>query len=302
VGYLVAIALQLLILFSGIGFEGYLPPLAKLIPGDKLSLMVTLAEYQPFFGISLPRTVLYMPDPPVTGIGALLFFFICLGESRPQLKRWALIGCSVALLISFSRLAWLCFPVALMLLYSFHLTWLRQSFLWGISVISLLSGLSGMSLIDLGGRSLSFFNSARAESSADREFVIQKTLDAWLERPWLGWGLIRDSVRWHIYDVVLGSFSTYSSVLYLHGVFGFAVFITALLLTIAQFLTPALHNHIPSQRAFACFIVLCILCQGIPFSWLVVYIWVFFLWLGAVIQDYSPKPTLNLNLPRLQLD
>ena len=88
-GYLVTIAVELAMLFLKIGKSGFMPPLARLIPGDKLSLKVTFAEFQPFFGIPFPRTVLYTPDPPIVGVCTILCFFICLGETDRRLRNFA---------------------------------------------------------------------------------------------------------------------------------------------------------------------------------------------------------------------
>ena len=63
--YSILLAIQLLILFSIRTQEHFLPPLARLIPGEKTSLMVKFAEIQPFFGIPLPRTDLYTANPPI---------------------------------------------------------------------------------------------------------------------------------------------------------------------------------------------------------------------------------------------
>ncbi|NEP31634.1 MAG: O-antigen ligase domain-containing protein, partial [Moorea sp. SIO3B2] len=86
-GYLVTIAIEMLMLVVGLGKEPFLPPLARLIPGGALSLQVTFADLQPFFGIPLPRTVLYTPDPPIVGVCSILSFFICLGEENRRLRQ-----------------------------------------------------------------------------------------------------------------------------------------------------------------------------------------------------------------------
>lgn len=284
-GYLVTIAIEMVMLVLKIGGAGFLPPLARVIPGDKLSLLVTFAEYQPFFGISLPRTVLYTPDPPILGVCAVLCFFICLGETDRRLRKFALAACLVALLISFSRLAWICFPLALLITAYFRSTLARQGSLWGVSITSLLCGLLGLTFDQLLKTPLEIFNGARASSTTDRELVVRKTLEAWQESPWLGWGIVQGSVRWYIYDIGLGSFSTYAAVLYLHGIIGFIFFVVALISTLGSFWGPAVRGNQLCKRALASLVALYVLCNATPFTWMAVYFWFFFVWLGAILSE-----------------
>jgi hypothetical protein len=287
-GYLVTIAVEMVLLLLKIGRSGFIPPLARLIPGDKLSLKVTLAEFQPFFGIPFPRTVLYTPDPPIVGVCTVLCFFICLGETDRRLRRFALAGCLIALLLSFSRLAWVAFPLALLIMACFRSPWARQGTLWGASFTSLLCGLLGLTLSQLVEKPLEIFNRARAASSTDRELVVRKTLEAWQESPWVGWGIIRGSVKWYVYEIALGSFSTYASVLYLHGIVGFIVFVAALVLTLGSFWGPAVRGNPLGKRAFASLVALYVLCNATPLTWMTVYFWFFYVWLGAILSEIHP--------------
>lgn len=287
-GYLVTIGVELAMLFLKIGKSGYIPPLTKLIPGDKLSLKVTFAEFQPFFGLPFPRTVLYTPDPPIVGVCTVLCFFICLGETDRRLRNFAIAGCLVGLLVSFSRLAWICFPLGLLIVACFRNRWVRQSSLWGASFTSLLCALLGLTLSQLVEKPLEIFNGARAESSKDRELVVRKTLEAWQESPWLGWGIIQGSVKWYTYDIALGSFSTYASVLYLHGIVGFIVFAAALASTLWSFWKPAVRGNLLCKRAIASLVALYVLCNATPLTWMTVYFWFFFVWLGAILSEIQP--------------
>jgi hypothetical protein len=284
-GYLATIAIQLVILFLGLGKSPIMPPMARLIPGDKLSLQVKFATFQSFFGIPLPRSDLYMPDPPILGTCAVLCFFICLGETDPRLRKFALAGCLAALVISFSRLSWVCFVIALLIVACFRSRLARQGSLWGASFTALLCGLLGLTLSELLHKPLEIFTSARAASSSDREFVVRKTLEAWQEYPWLGWGVIRGSVKWYKYDLALGSFSTYASVLYLHGIVGFIVFVIALASTLWSFWRLAVQGNPLGKQAFASLVALYILCNATPLSWMTVYFWFFYVWLGAILSQ-----------------
>ncbi|MEC4983870.1 MAG: O-antigen ligase family protein [Oscillatoria sp. PMC 1068.18] len=289
VGYAVAIAIELVMLVAGLGDIVILPPLARAIPGDKLSLLVGFAYVQPFFGIPLPRTALYTPDPPILGACSLLGLFICLGESDTRLRRWAVFGSAIALAISQSRISWVSCPMVFFIIAVFRSSSMRQTSLWGISFTSFLCGILGLTISELIGIPLGVFTSARAESSSDRELVVSKTLEAWQDKPWLGWGVIRGSVKWHTFDIALGSFSTYASVLYLHGIFGFVFFIFALASSLWNFWKPALGGNPDAKRGFGTLIALYLLCQGTPLSWMTVYFWFYYLWLGTILAEEQQK-------------
>jgi hypothetical protein len=290
VGYLVVIFIQLILLFLGITLKPIYSPLAHFSTGKQLSLAVKLtANFKPFFGVLLPRSSLYMPDPPIPGICGILCFFICLGESNPYLRRLALAGSVSALIISQSRLALICFPLALIINASFrsHLT--RQASLWLFSLTALISAMLQLTLADLLHKSLTLFNKARPASSTDREFVVRKTIEAWQQSPWIGWGIPQDTAKWHTYDVTLGSFSTYTAVLYLHGIVGFICLIIALISTICTLWKSAIEGSILSKRALASFMALSIFLHGLPLSWITVYFWFFFLWLGVILSVKQSK-------------
>ncbi len=120
--------------------------------------------------------------------------------------------------------------------------------------------------------------------------MVRKTLEAWQQSPWIGWGTPAGSYRWYTYDIVLGSFSTYTSVLYLHGIVGFIFFVAALVLTLSSFWGPAVRGNLLCQRAFASLVALYVLCNATPLSWMGVYFWFFFVWLGAILSE-TQQPT-----------
>ncbi len=292
IGYLVLIAIQLILLFLEIDIQPLMPPLAKLTPGNSLSLAVKItASWKPFFGINVPRSALYMPDPPIPGICGLLALVICWGESKERLRYPAIAGCLGAILISQSRLAWICLPIAIIIMTTFHSFWARQLCLWLFSFTALLSSWLELTFSNLLQKPWEIFNNARPASTTDRAFVIRKTMEAWQESPWLGWGIVQDTANWYTYKISLGSFSTYASVLYLHGVLGFMVFIATLGFTLASFWQIASEGSILGKRAFAALVILYLFIQGLPLSWITVNIWFFFIWLGAILANYEQTKT-----------
>ncbi|MBD2105038.1 O-antigen ligase family protein [Leptolyngbya sp. FACHB-261] len=289
-GYLVVIAIEMVMLVLGIGEQGYTPFLAKLIPGDKQSMQVLFANMSLFFGIMLPRTGLYTPDSPILGVAAVCCVLICQGEAQPQLRKLALAGSLLALILSFSRSAWISLPLALLISAAFGSSLARQVSLWGASLFSLLCAVFGLTPSQLIEAPLTIFTQARPDSSGDRELVVRKTLEAWQESPWLGWGIIRGAVRWHTYEVALGSFSTYASVLYLHGIVGFAVFLATLVVTLLDFWKPSRQGNPLARQAFGSLVALYLMCAATPLSWMAIYLWFYFVWLGAVLAETRQEP------------
>jgi hypothetical protein len=295
IGCLVNLGIQMVMLAIGLKAFEFSPPLARIVPGDKSSLMVKFADFSPFFGITLPRTILHTPDPPILGLVALLMFLVCLGESDRRLRKWGLIGAAASLLISFSRLSWLCAIVIVLTFIAFRSPLSRYIGLWFAFLASLLSSLVEFSLQDLFTKSISFFDSARSNSSEERALVVRKTLEAWLEKPWFGWGFIRGQVRLYEQEfLTLGSFSSYAAVLYVNGVVGFIVLIIAMILTLIFFYNSAIEGNDLSQRALAGLISLYLSLNATPLSWMAVYLWFFFLWLGALIYE-AHKQKISLS-------
>ncbi len=297
VSYLITLGIQLLILFA-IGYqEPLLPPLARLIPGEKVSLMVKFATIRAFFGIPLPRAVLYTPDPPILGVCGLLCFFICLGETNQKLRKFAMLGSLVSLIISHSRLGWVCFPLVWLIIYCFRSGLARQAYLWVVSLTSLFAAVLSLSIQDLIALPIATFNSGRPESSKDREFIVNATIDAWKESPWIGWGFMEKTASWGNGEFVLplGTFSSYAKVLYIHGVFGFIFFIFALISTLCSFWQPAIKGNIICQRAFSSLVALYLLLHATNLTWMAIYFWFFFIWLGAILSELKQQ---NINITK----
>jgi hypothetical protein len=285
-GYLATTIIEVAMLLLKIGGSGYMPPLARLIPGDKGSLRVFFAVHSSFFGLPIPRTVLYTPDPPILGACAVLCFLICVNEPDRRLRNVALVGCLTALTVSASRSAIACLPVAIILAICFQSGLFRQLSLWLTSLTFLVSSILGLTIEELVYQPTEAFNKARASSSSERAIVVQKTLEAWQGSPWIGWGVVRGSA--HLYEdayIALGSFSTYAAVLYLHGIVGFIALIVAMILSLFAFYTQAIEGNTFCKWAFAGLLVLYILCNATPLSWMAVYLWFFFAWLGAVLCE-----------------
>ncbi len=283
--YVITVGIQVICLYGHLMKAPISPPLAKLIPGDKLSLLIKPAVFQKFFGLTLPRTSIYMADPPIPGVCGILCYFICRNEENPRLRFLGVFGSVTALIVSQSRLAWVCYPGAILVVSVFWQYIARQTALWSMTGISFASAMLGMTIKEMINKPMEVFTNARAESSADRALVVGKTLEAWQKSPWFGWGITRGSVKWYIYDIALGSFSTYASVLYHQGIFGFSIFIFTLGVTVWDFTALALQKNLAATRGLAASLALFLLLEGLPMTWISVYFWYFYLWLGIILAD-----------------
>jgi hypothetical protein len=284
--YLITIAIFLAGLVLGFKVHYYDPILSQLTPSDVLSVRVFIGMgLQPFFGVMFPRTALFTADPPILGVCALFVLCISLREPDYRLRFLAITGSSLALLFSFSRTAWLCLPLVIALYFCLRSKTATRLGLWLGALGALICGLTSLAPTELLDSLMGVVNQARASSSTDRSRVINKTLEAWQESPWLGWGIIQGSVRWHTYDIALGSFSTYGAVLYLHGVLGLCFLIAAMAITLWHFAALALKGNIDAAWATATLIALYICCAATPLTWMAPALAFYFLWLGAVSQD-----------------
>ncbi len=72
-------------------------------------------------------------------------------------------------------------------------------------------------------------------------------------------------------------------------IIGFVIFIAALILTLFFFYEPAVKGNILCQRAFASLIVFYLLIQATPLSWMAIYLWFFFIWLGAIMKEVKEQ-------------
>lgn len=296
VGTLINLVIQLGLLAIGIQDAVFIPVLARLIPGDaSTSLLVKSAKIAEFFGIPLPRSLLHTADPPILGAFAVLCILICLTEKDLFLRRLSLAGGIAALIISFSRSAWIGLLAALSIILFFRSHQFKQIYLWITATVFWTSSLAELTIQQLFAKPVEIFTSARENSSETREIVVQKTLEAWQEKFWFGWGIIRGDV-W-LYENVylkLGSFSTYAAVLYLNGIIGFIALLLSLALTLIAFYRPATAGNLSCQISFSALVVLYALIQATPLSWMAIYLWFFFVWLGAVAAENRQHDTSNM--------
>jgi divalent metal cation (Fe/Co/Zn/Cd) transporter len=90
-------------------------------------------------------------------------------------------------------------------------------------------------------------------------------------------------------------------VLYIHGILGFIFFIVALVSTLCSFWQPAMEGNPICQRAFACLIALYLLLHATNLTWMAIYFWFFFVWLGAIISEIEQQRVHIINWEELSL-
>ncbi len=296
-GVLVNLIVQMGLLAIGIRDVVYIPPLAKLIPGDvSTSLIVQTAGISKFYGIPLPRSILHTADPPILGTFAVLCTLVCLTEQNAVLKKIAIAGSISALILSFSRSSWVGIVTAGLILLAFRSSLFKQLSLWLSAAVFAVCSVLSLTIKQLLETPSEIFTSGRADSSEARALIVQKTVEASQEKILLGWGVIRGEV-W-LYDdfyLKLGSFSTYAAILYLNGLVGLTAFILSIGSTLLAFYQPALAGNFRCQISLASLLVLCALIQATPLSWMAIYLWFFFIWIGAVAAAEMNRSTAHLD-------
>ncbi|NJM47795.1 MAG: hypothetical protein HC860_17835 [Alkalinema sp. RU_4_3] len=66
---------------------------------------------------------------------------------------------------------------------------------------------------------------------------------------------------------------------------GFGIFILTLLATVWDFAQLALQKNLEATRGLAALLALFLLLEGLPMTWISVYFWYFYLWLGIILAD-----------------
>jgi hypothetical protein len=264
-----------------------------IVPGDT-TFAVNLASSEKFLGLTLPRISGYTADPPILGTCAVLYIFVCLGESNRWLRRAALLGSVFGLIFSFGRTAWLALPIAIAVNLLFRLAIIPQIMLGAAAMASFIWGLFAVRLEDFFQGGVTQFNQVResgSSSSTTRTKVIGRTLELWQESSWTGWGFIQHQV--HLYDNVYmpaTTFSTYAAVLYLHGAVGFVVFLLAMLATLWDVYEPSMRGDALAARACGSLVALYLMFGTTTLSWMAPTLWFFFVWLGTVIREATLPP------------
>lgn len=187
-------------------------------------------------GEASTRLILFFPWATGLGLGGLAIAFISTLERD---FRWRLIGFAggaVGVVFSWSRIA-----IATLVGVGAILAFFRLPRLWRLAVAGLLLvmlfvlALDGINPFAQVSDARSVANQARAGSSLARDLIYQKSWEAFLQSPIIGYGWVGESVH-RIETLPIGSHSTIYGLLYTGGLPTFLAFAVAMLITFVAIL------------------------------------------------------------------
>ncbi len=189
-----------------------------------------------------PRWRLFTPWAPALGLVANIYFVLALQEKN---NKWRWFGILVGLimsLISKSRLALLSLPVVLFI--SWCLSNLTQPIvLISIGLTSFLVSMFASPIFNLVNEFWGKVKGARASSTRVRAALWRIAFERWHEAPIWGHGIVERGPHLVEY-VVIGSHSTWASLLFVKGVVGFIGFVIPLLFSFLYLLFNAQKSQL----------------------------------------------------------
>jgi hypothetical protein len=200
-----------------------------------------------------PRWRLFTPWAPALGLVANIYFVLALQEKNNKWRWFGILVSLIMSLISKSRLALLSLPVVLFI--SWCLSNLTQPIvLISIGFTSFLVSMFASPIFNLVNEFWGKIKGARASSTRVRAALWRIAFERWHEAPIWGHGIVERGPHLVEY-VVIGSHSTWASLLFVKGVIGFIAFIIPLLFSFLYLL----FNAQKSQTARVSLSILLIL-------------------------------------------
>lgn len=234
----------------------------------------------------LPRLQLFYSWSTMLGFAGIGVVFIGLGEPRRSLRMLALAGGLFALVTSASRAAMLAFLVAAM-----GYAWLRSRDPALRSMVLACAGLVATLTTAFGytpdvilAQLYDALTSLRSGSSAARHWVYQASLEAFWERPILGYGWIGPDVHPNV-PIPLGSHSSLYGTLYLGGAATVVSMLVAMLTTLTYLGLRALRGGRAHQAAFMIALCLVIMAYGEGITSFILPCAPILCWVAGTLED-----------------
>ncbi|WP_052128374.1 capsular biosynthesis protein [Neosynechococcus sphagnicola] len=236
----------------------------------------------------LPRWRLFTPWAPALGLMGNVYFFLALQEAN---RRWKWIGIAGSILmctICASRLAVLCIPLVLVLLWLLT-HWKRPLVLFSLGFISFILGLIVPTLMQLLASFQAGFRAVRENSSRVRDALGRIALDRWWnEAPIWGHGVVEPGLH-SVEFMPIGSHHTWYGLLFVKGVVG----LLGLALPISCSgvdLMFKIETHPSARAGLAMLMILVIYTFGENLEILAYLFWPALLMIGIAHQDKSTTP------------
>ena len=274
-----------------------LSPVGHLLPADSpariFSFSLFVYVWEDFFGVLMPRLSLFFPWSTAAGYAGIFLTLLLLSE-RSSRRRRAAIGCALFMILaSMSRLAWVAF-VACVAFRGFLALPRSARFVIGCLALACGAGMmiGGVPFDRIEDTARAKFDAARPGASQAREAVYVATWRGIRESPWLGHGWPGESTMAADPNsisgadnatMVVGSHSTVSGLIYKGGAVTFALFVIALLSTVAVIAAAPRYEHV-AKDALAMIVGVGFMCAGEGLESLVVPNLFAFLWIGMAIH------------------
>lgn len=241
------------------------------------------------------RLTLFAPWSPALGLVADVFFFLAYQETDQKWRWLGMVGAIAMAIGSLSRMAILCIPLVLFLLW-LAVNFVRIEVQLGASLISFLVGICSSTLIDWIKNIQQQFYRLRPSSSNARVAIKQMTLNRWwTEAPIWGHGIVLSKGPSSIGNMPLGTHHAWYGVLYLHGLVGFFAFAVPFVCTLIN-LVSKVRTAPMAKVGLSITLVLMIFSFGDNIENLAYLYWPGLLILGITFKENANQLVFNKRL------
>jgi hypothetical protein len=271
----------------------YVSPL-KAFGGDELYYRTNFLFPEPHYNEGF-RLTLFAPWSPALGLVADVYFFLAYRETDRKWRWLGMVGAIAMVIGSVSRLAILCIPLVLCLLW-LSISFVRIEVQLGASLMSFLLGIWSSALINWIKTIQQKFDQFRPGSSNIRAAIRQMTLNRWwTEAPVWGHGIVLSKGPASIGHMPLGTHHAWYGVLYLHGLVGFFAFAIPLFITLVN-LVSQVRTVLMAKVGLSIILVLMIFSFGDNIENLAYLYWPGLLILGITFKENTNQLVLNKKL------
>ncbi|BAY33482.1 hypothetical protein NIES2107_53780 [Nostoc carneum NIES-2107] len=233
-----------------------------------------------------PRWRLFTPWAPALGLVANVYFVLALQEKNNKWRWCGIIACVIMSLISKSRLALISLPIVLAT--SWGLSNLTQPiFLIFLGFTSFLISLFVSPLLNTLNELWDKVKGARAASTRVRAALWRIAFERWHDAPIWGHGIVERGPHLVEY-VVIGSHSTWASLLFVKGIVGLISFVIPLFFSFLDVVFKAKDSKV-ARVSLSILIILLFATFGENLEMLVYLFWPGLVLMGIASKE-EPKP------------
>lgn len=277
----ILVPLLLLAFVLGLPDTLYVSPL-KILGGSTAEYFtVSLYEVDPGFG--LPRLRLFAPWAPAIGLVGNVLLLLCFLEQDKRLRLQGILGASLMILLSLSRLGWVvAIFVPTMLLAIANM---RGQKLWVVAaIVCALFAAFGLQLVELANNSIEQLKSARSESTLVRQYLADIAISRWQDESfWWGHGRVEAGPHLVQY-MMIGSHHTWYGLLFVKGIAGVLALAVPLLITLLALLKSATSNR-EARIAFGIMCVITLYSFGENLEVLPYLYWPGLIFVGSILHS-----------------